>query len=410
MEDTPTTRSATKTRIGPWYVLQSRNPAAPGMKWTTLLALVEKGQVTPRSVVRGPTTHQLWRFAAHVKGLSREFGLCYSCGSQIDKTTHQCPNCERLQELPPNPDALLEAREPQIAREPVRREIRSSSSMLPPPAPPRPSAMEITLNPRNEVGHPPDPTEALEEPRPTRGTLPRVEPVKAPRQQQWNPDAGILSAKELAQAFQLDFGPQMNPPRRGKFLRGIVTFVILAGIGLTGLMLVWPDLREQVFTSARALAVTAQERFNKGGGDKAQSPAAAAGDAIPGADVDTAQPPKRLQATVEAPTTGPSAHPPVAGLGAKSSAPLTADVQAPAVTRQPLPEPAPAAQPGKTTLASDEDPIERARALWIHAIDAEAKQDYPDAIKYYEQIKKLPQSAWPAGLEIRLQAAKRQLQ
>src|SRR5262245_17436356 len=73
MEDTPATRSATKARIGPWYVLQSRNPAAPGMKWTTLLQLVEKGQVTPRSVVRGPTTHQLWRFAAHVKGLSREF-------------------------------------------------------------------------------------------------------------------------------------------------------------------------------------------------------------------------------------------------------------------------------------------------------------------------------------------------
>src|SRR4051812_39965046 len=37
MEDTPATRQATKTRIGPWYVLQSRNPAAPGMKYATLL-------------------------------------------------------------------------------------------------------------------------------------------------------------------------------------------------------------------------------------------------------------------------------------------------------------------------------------------------------------------------------------
>ena len=83
MEDTPATRAATKSRIGPWYVLQSRNPAAPGMKWSTLLTLLERGQVTARSVVRGPTTHQLWRFAAHVKGLSREFGLCYSCGLRI---------------------------------------------------------------------------------------------------------------------------------------------------------------------------------------------------------------------------------------------------------------------------------------------------------------------------------------
>jgi hypothetical protein len=51
------------------------------MKCNTLLALIRKGQVTPRSVIRGPTTFQLWRFAARVKGISREFGLCYSCGA-----------------------------------------------------------------------------------------------------------------------------------------------------------------------------------------------------------------------------------------------------------------------------------------------------------------------------------------
>ena len=48
----------------------------PGMRFETLLSFVRKGRVRARSVVRGPTTHQLWRFAAHVKGLSREFGLC----------------------------------------------------------------------------------------------------------------------------------------------------------------------------------------------------------------------------------------------------------------------------------------------------------------------------------------------
>src|SRR5579884_1005595 len=65
MENTPATRQATKARIGPWYVLQTRNPAAPGMKFETLLAFVRKGRIKPRSIVRGPTTHQLWRFAAH---------------------------------------------------------------------------------------------------------------------------------------------------------------------------------------------------------------------------------------------------------------------------------------------------------------------------------------------------------
>ena len=121
MEDTPATRAATKARIGPWYVLQTRNPSAPGMKWATLLSLVSKGQVTPRSVVRGPTTHQLWKFAAHVKGLSREFNLCYSCGGEIERTANQCTHCDRLQEPPVNPDSLLESRElgprPTIQRE-----------------------------------------------------------------------------------------------------------------------------------------------------------------------------------------------------------------------------------------------------------------------------------------------------
>ena len=75
-------RKATKLRIGPWYVLQNRNPAAPGMKWETLLNFVRKGRIKPQSVVRGPTTINCG-FAAHVKGLSREFGVCYSCGGSM---------------------------------------------------------------------------------------------------------------------------------------------------------------------------------------------------------------------------------------------------------------------------------------------------------------------------------------
>src|SRR6476659_6575254 len=79
LADTPTTRNATKARIGPWHVRQVRNPWAPGMRFETLLALVKRGQVTKDSIVRGPTTHQLWTRASEIKGLSREFGLCHSC-------------------------------------------------------------------------------------------------------------------------------------------------------------------------------------------------------------------------------------------------------------------------------------------------------------------------------------------
>src|SRR5262249_15782965 len=62
----------------------------------------------PQSIVRGPTTHQLWRFAAHVKGLSREFGVCYSCGGSVERNANLCTHCNRLQEPPVHPDTLLE--------------------------------------------------------------------------------------------------------------------------------------------------------------------------------------------------------------------------------------------------------------------------------------------------------------
>jgi hypothetical protein len=109
MEDTLATREATKSRIGPWCVLQSRNPAAPGMRYATLLSLVAKGQIGPRSIVRGPTTHQLWRYAVQVRGLSREFGFCYSCGQPVEKAANYCPSCERPQGPRGDPDALLES-------------------------------------------------------------------------------------------------------------------------------------------------------------------------------------------------------------------------------------------------------------------------------------------------------------
>jgi hypothetical protein len=108
LEDTPTTRSATRGKLGPWYVLQSRNPSAPGMNFATLMVLVQKGRVTARSVLRGPTTQQFWRHAAKVKGVSREFGLCWNCGGDVTRTARACPHCKRLQEPPLNPDVLLE--------------------------------------------------------------------------------------------------------------------------------------------------------------------------------------------------------------------------------------------------------------------------------------------------------------
>ncbi|MEM8874390.1 MAG: hypothetical protein AAGD32_09030 [Planctomycetota bacterium] len=107
LPDTPATRTATSARLGPWFVFQRRNPAAPGMNWTTLRQLIDQGRVKPRSVVRGPTTGQLWVPASKARGVSRLFGLCWQCGESIAKTAELCPECNADQVPPGDPDALL---------------------------------------------------------------------------------------------------------------------------------------------------------------------------------------------------------------------------------------------------------------------------------------------------------------
>ena len=104
-EDTTAARAAAAKRVGPWFVLNARNPSAPGMSLPALLTMVRQGIVTHRSVIRGPATGQLWRLAGKVRGLSREFGQCYGCGGELAESTAVCPHCDRPQSLPADIDA-----------------------------------------------------------------------------------------------------------------------------------------------------------------------------------------------------------------------------------------------------------------------------------------------------------------
>lgn len=377
IEDSPQTRQATKARIGPWYVLQARNPAAPGMKWSTLLALVKKGQVTPRSVVRGPTTHQLWRLASQVRGLSREFGLCYSCGLDIPRATNQCPHCDRLQEPPPNPDVLLEPSPGTAAG--------ASGRALGDPSAPRTAAV---------------------------GASTQLASTRSPARD----DAGLLSARELATAFQLDFRdpgsptapvvarpgagravagngasvlvePASHPPRRRRLRRAALVLLLLAGTGAGAMLWFTPEYRAQ--------AVAWYEQGRNWGMAKWrqwQQSTAATTDAAPPVQshataevVDRPEAPSSASATVR--------EPPVA---VKTVEPADA------------PKPKPTQPPPPTAAAVDESlaPDERARLLRRSAIDAEAAGDYRRAVQLYEQIRKLPREFWPSDLQLRLDAAR----
>jgi hypothetical protein len=390
MEDTPATRQATKARIGPWYVLQSRNPAAPGMKYATLLALINKGHVTARSIVRGPTTHQLWRFAAHVRGVSREFGICYSCAGEIDRETSICPHCQRTQDAPAEPDALLE---PRLGAVPPSPEATA-------PEVPSYAARMRELQRQRSVGE--------AEARSGADRAPVNLPTMQQRQRQdlaRRSDGRVVSAMELAAALQDDPASTLRAPRR-IFFRAVAALLLMAVAGAAVVWFFVPQYRQPAVAwmnrtwtdvRARVAAIDWPKVTTHGNPEKDDIPAT-----VRAHDV---APPKPIAAT---PST-PAALPPVAMVTPEpqTAAAIEPPQEAPAPPPAPKPAPAlvaapPAVEAAPPVPADPAATLSKARQLWGDAIDAEAKHDFVGAAKLLEEIKRLPSDVWPGGLDIRL--------
>jgi len=417
MENTPATRQATKARIGPWYVLQTRNPSAPGMKFATLLALIKKGQVTARSIVRGPTTHQLWRFAAHVKGVSREFGLCYKCGEGIEPTANICPKCQRLQEPPINPDVLLETRPPQVTRATVLREIRpAGADIIIPPTGDRELPDPLEASAEIPAENPPE-REFSRTPLTSDHPSPVRPPAPRPTGQE------ILSPKELAAVFQLNLPPQDKPanaPRPFKLRRLVAAAVLLALLVGTAYLVYDQSTRQKVFAWAEQTYLDIRHMLapskvvaqpNEKPDEPAPPPATLNQPAGNHQDPTPAPPAPAAPVAPPAPkmempsSPAPKVEPPVV----ETPKPQPAPEPAPKA-ESPKPEPAqPEAQPAQNEPADPDAMIQQARILWRNAISAEANGDYVQAVRCYEQIKKMPPVAWPGGLDLRMEDARRHL-
>ena len=460
LADTPTTRNATKARIGPWHVRQVRNPWAPGMRFETLLALVKRGQVTKDSIVRGPTTHQLWKRASEIKGLSREFGLCHSCGGDIEKTAGLCPHCNRLQEPPINPDVLVEGREIMAAREapptrpaapaiaPARSTPPAQSAppqqrATPAPIPQPPPLIDFDEPPTIDIGATaPSPSDdplavggdedeaaALARQitaRPPRQRAPRQAPAAA------GPDDALLTPQELAQAFQLDFSPTNQPHRRGSKGKVIFVLLLLAAGGVAAAMYAKPEWRE----SATQWSHDKWEGFTRTSRNElpTMSPLPSSPTIEPPASLQTeptsrpkpapiiiAPPPAPVTKDVEVaddpiapPPSNEAVDPPAsAPVAPIEPPPATSEVDGPTIASAKLPEspqaienptPKPAV---KKVQMPDGTAEEQAGILWRRAIDAEVNQDFVEAVECYELIKTLPSDVQPWGLDVRLDLARK---
>ena len=89
-------RRASREIEGSWFYLEPRNLSNRGVDFNTILKLIEKGRLKRDSVVRGPTTHQDWMFAAEAPLLSKYLGVCPHCFSPARPAQEFCDHCDRF--------------------------------------------------------------------------------------------------------------------------------------------------------------------------------------------------------------------------------------------------------------------------------------------------------------------------
>lgn len=98
---------ATRGHMGDWFIRDEASPFRPGCSLATLRTMIDRGRVTPTSVVRGPDTEQFWHLAGRVPRIARLMGICHECGLHISPDSPECVSCGT--QLVSMHDAITEA-------------------------------------------------------------------------------------------------------------------------------------------------------------------------------------------------------------------------------------------------------------------------------------------------------------
>jgi hypothetical protein len=403
MEDTPTSRRSTGERIGPWFVLQRKNPTAPGLRFNVLLALARRGHVTTKSIVRGPTTGQLWRFASQVKGLSRVFGLCWHCAASVSPEALTCPRCRSPQDVPGDADAFLEP----PANLPVMREVSSDDA-----ATARTDEADLDRAAASLDADDSDPIVPV----PEEITLAAARRAASIAQANANSPAPrtagetIMSARELAAVFSLDPRPPGLRHRAGRAASAIgkvAALVALLGIGAVAAALVAkPEWRAPIVKFAEDFVRPSSTQPTTGPSG-ATTPGSAEPQVLTRSVVIGAEPAAPVELQPKTPTTNEPPKQPAAPVPAPKPEPTPAAtvVTPPPVVATPTepPAPKPAAE------LSLDDAVLRAAELRRQALEAESAGDFSRMVKLLEEIETLRDDAQPIDLSVLLTRAREKL-
>jgi hypothetical protein len=213
-------------------------------------------------------------------------------------------------------------------------------------------------------------------------------------------DGSVVSGMELAAALQgpADAGSRS---RRGGVLNVALFLLVLIGGAAAVLLYVKPEYRAPTAAWIQGTWDTVRSKL-----------AALQWTSPPGEPPAVAvQPPKPSPKPVVTAPAAPVQQPPEKATDDASQPRLASDSAPPRNSPQKQPDRL-SDRPERSERVieqpkSIERAIEEARALWVQAIDAEARQDFNAAVKCYEQIKQLPPGAWPGGLQVSLDLAKK---
>lgn len=89
----PAARRGLIEAMGPWFLRDSERPFRPGLSYASIVELARLGDIRKYTILRGPTTRQLWTVARHVPGVAHLLGYCHACDGPVNTTDPGCRHC-----------------------------------------------------------------------------------------------------------------------------------------------------------------------------------------------------------------------------------------------------------------------------------------------------------------------------
>lgn len=83
-----------ESSIGPWWVRDKKYPFKPGMTYDHIAEMAKNGEIALHSIIRGPTTRQLWKVARRVQGIAHLLERCHKCGEHVGMDARECSACQ----------------------------------------------------------------------------------------------------------------------------------------------------------------------------------------------------------------------------------------------------------------------------------------------------------------------------